>query len=88
MRYELWEYDHGHNFIEVPPDETAYLDRIRQLKLDEPHARHTWTVEAKSWNEAHQALYDRLGWGRYRTIEEDLGESGDAPNPGSASESF
>ena len=26
-------------------------------------------------NEAMQALYDRNGWGRYRTIEEDLGDS-------------
>jgi hypothetical protein len=76
MKYELWEYDHGHSFFEVA-GEAAYLDRIRQLKREEPEARHTWSVEAETYNKAMQLLYDRKGWGRYRTIEEDLGESAD-----------
>ncbi len=68
MRYELWEYDSGHTFFPVDADEAAYLDRIRQLKQEEAEAHRTWTVEAGSWNEAMQLLYDRKGWGRYRAL--------------------
>ncbi|HEY3963427.1 MAG TPA: hypothetical protein VGM05_02650 [Planctomycetaceae bacterium] len=71
MRYELWEYENGHTFFEVAGDEAAHDAQVRQLKLDEPQARLAWTVEAGSWNEASQFLYDRKGWGRYRTLEED-----------------
>lgn len=79
MKYELWEYDGGHTLLEATADEAARLEQIRQLKLQEPEARHTWTIEAGSWNEAMQKLYDRKGWGRYRTLEEELGETRGPP---------
>ena len=72
-RYELWEHENGHTFFEAQADEPAYQERIRQLKAEEPLAEHTWTVEADSWNAAMQLLYDRKGWGRFRTLEEELG---------------
>lgn len=83
MQYELWEYDGGHTLFEATADEAARLERIRQLQRQEPEARHTTTIEAGSWNEAMQKLYDRKGWGRYRTLEEELGES---PDPAAPSE--
>ena len=80
MRYELWEFDGGHSFIDAGGDEAVYLERVRQMKIDEPDARLAWTVEAGSWNEAMQALYDRKGWGRYRPLEEELGETAAPPS--------
>ena len=77
MVFELWEYEGGHTFFAPAADETAYRAQLRQLELDHGHAKRTWTVEANNYNEAMQMLYDRKGWGRYRTIEEDLGESAD-----------
>ena len=79
MRYELWEFDGGHTFFEVDSDEAAYLERVRQMKLEEPGTYHAWTVDAGSWNEAMQALYDHKGWGRFRTLEEELGEADSGP---------
>ncbi len=78
MLFELWEFENGHSFFERPSEEARYVAQLRQLGLDQGNARHVWTVEAETYNEAMQALYDRKGWGRYRTIEEDLeGSSGD-----------
>lgn len=82
MRYELWEHDGGHTFFEVDSEEAVYLDRIRQLKLEEPDSHHAWTVEAASWDEAMQALYDRKGWGKFRTLDADLSESADSDSHG------
>jgi hypothetical protein len=56
-------------------DEAAYRGQLRQFELDDGRAQRTWTVEADSYNAAMQMLYARKDWGKYRTIEEDLGES-------------
>jgi hypothetical protein len=77
MVFELWEFDNGHSFFERASDEAGYRAQLRQYELDGGHARHVWTVEASTYNEAMQALYDQKGWGRYRTIEEELGETSD-----------
>jgi len=75
MIFELWEFENGHSFFERAADDTAYFAQLRQLGLDEEAgARHVWTVDATSYNEAMQALYNDKGWGRYRTIEEELGQ--------------
>jgi len=84
MVFELWEHEGGHTFFMPATDEAAYRAQLRQLGLDDGHAQHTWTVEADNYNAAMQLLYDRKNWGRYRTIEEDLGESPDADNPTSS----
>jgi len=73
MVFELWEFDSGHAFIERSED-SAYANTVQRLHVTEPNVRLTWTVQAVNYNEAMQALYDRKGWGRYRTIEEELGE--------------
>jgi len=83
MVFELWEFDHGHCFLERDSDEAKYIAQLRQLDLAECNARHVWTVEAKTFNEGMQLLYDRKGWGRYRTMEEELGEvEGGTAEPG------
>lgn len=74
MTYELWEYASGHTFFPRDFEPAAYSERVRVLVAEEPAARQTWTVEASNYNEAMQRLYDYKGWGRYRTIEESLGE--------------
>lgn len=79
MLFELWEFENGHSFFVRAPGEEGYRAQLRQLGLDEGNARLVWTVEAESYNEAMQALYDRKGWGPYRTIEEELGESSGDP---------
>jgi hypothetical protein len=79
MVFELWEFDSGHAFIERT-ELSDYAANLQQLHVTEPNARIAWTVEAASHNEAMQALYDRKGWGRYRTIEEELGELEDGPH--------
>jgi hypothetical protein len=73
MVFELWEYENGHTFLERHPDAEVHQRRLSELV--EHNAQHVWTVEAASYNEAMQLLYDRKGWGHYRTIEEELGEN-------------
>jgi hypothetical protein len=35
------------------------------------------TIRAASWNEAQQKRYDFMGWGHYKTFEEDMAERGE-----------
>lgn len=75
MLYELWEHEGGHTFIGRDNDEAQYRRRLEQALKDEVDVRMTWSVEAATYNEAMQALYEHKGYGRYRTLEEELGET-------------
>ena len=78
MLYELWEHECGHMFIPRDGDQAIYRGHVVSAKADNPDIRLTWTVEAATSNEAMQLLYDHKGYGRYRTLEEDLGETDEA----------
>jgi hypothetical protein len=75
MVFELWESESGHAFFERASNAEAYRIQVQQYLTDDSEAKHVWTVEAATYNQAMQALYDRKGWGEYRIIEADLGES-------------
>ncbi len=74
MLFELWEYEGGHTFIGRDDDEAVYRHRLEVALAGESDARLAWSIEAATYNEAMQLLYDRKHWGRYRTLEEELGE--------------
>ena len=78
MLYELWEHEGGHAFIGRDEDEAAYRHRLDVALAGEGDARLAWSIEAATYNEAMQLLYDRKHWGRYRTLEAELGETEDA----------
>ncbi len=78
MRYELWEHEGGHTFVGRDDDDEQYRLRLEQALRDECDVRMTWSVEAATYNEATQALYEHQGYGRYRTLEEELGETDEA----------
>ena len=75
MRYELWEHEGGHTFVGRDDDDEQYRLRLEQALRDECDVRMIWSVEAATYNEAMQALYEYKGYGRYRTLEEELGET-------------
>ena len=75
MLWELWEFDGGHSFIAHLDDDAVYRHGLEQALAGETNVRMTWTVAAVTYNEAMQTLYDHQGYGRYRTIEEELGET-------------
>jgi len=63
MKYELWHCQDGHySFFAVDNDSAR--------KMLDPDDRLIWTVEAQSWEEASQAQYDYLGWGKYSAFEQ------------------
>ena len=67
-QYELWRSEDGlrDSFFQAG-DETAY-------QWLEPSSYLVWTVAAKSYNEAQRKRYDFMGWGTYRSTEEELSD--------------
>jgi hypothetical protein len=57
MKWELWKNAFGYDFF------VESNQRARELL--EPDSKLIWTVEAESFDEAQQAKYDFLGWGKY-----------------------
>ena len=67
MLCELWEDDSGgHCFFERAKTEAEYRMQLRQNGLEAGEKKLVWTVEASTWEEAMQLLYDRKDFGRYR----------------------
>jgi hypothetical protein len=68
QKYELWRSPDGgmDSFFAA----SASADEQKHERL-EPDSKLIWTTEAASWNEAQQKRYDFMGWGHYRTIEEE-----------------
>ncbi|BCM89999.1 hypothetical protein IAD21_01850 [Abditibacteriota bacterium] len=65
--FELWRSEDGgqDSFF---PSSISTEERAKQLS---PDSKLIWTTEAESWNEAQQNRYDFMGWGHYRTMEEE-----------------
>lgn len=67
MKYELWE-NHGdeidaYSFFAVDENYES------QIKLLEPNAKLTWSVEADSYNEAMNLYHNKMNWEDYKPIE-------------------
>lgn len=67
-KYELWRSPDGgmDSFFAA----SAYTAEQKHGRL-EPGSELIWTTEAASWNEAQQKRYNFMGWGHYRTLEEE-----------------
>lgn len=78
MVYELWEHEGGHTLVGRDEDEAAYRHRLEVALAGESDARLALSIEAATHNEAMQLLYDHKHWGRYRTLEEELGDTEEA----------
>lgn len=65
QKHELWssESESSYAFFPADGDDRQHLP---------PDAELLCVIEAASWNEAQQKRYDFMGWGDYRTIEEDM----------------
>ena len=68
QKYELWssEAEGCDDFFPADSDNRRHLP---------PDAKLICVIEAASWNEAQQKRYDFMGWGHYRTIEEEMSAS-------------
>jgi len=64
-KYELWSSVSESSYTFFPTDNDRAKDSLA------PDAKLVCVIEAASWNEAQQKQYDLMGWGHYRTIEED-----------------
>jgi hypothetical protein len=66
--YELWssEIECSHSFF--PADNDSARDSLA------PDAKLVCVIRATSWNEAQQKRYDFMGWGHYKTFEEEEAE--------------
>ncbi len=64
-KYELWRSKSENSDTLFAADNDSARETLA------PDAKLIWTVDASSWNEAQQKRYDFMGWGHYRTIEED-----------------
>lgn len=58
MLYELWEYDDGHAFVVRDKDDAKYRHHFKPALAGESNVQMTRTIEAATYNEAMQALYD------------------------------
>jgi hypothetical protein len=64
-KYELWSSEsEGSDAFFVADDESARESLA-------PDAQLICVIDAASWNQAQQKRYDFMGWGHYKTIEED-----------------
>ena len=67
-KYELWlSEDEGSDAFFAADNDSAKESLAPDAKL-------ACVIEAASWNEAQQKRYDFMGWGHYKTIEEDEAE--------------
>lgn len=71
MIYELWEHDGGHTFVGRDENEDSYRIRLARALEGECNVRLTWSVEADSYDEAMQLLYDQKGYGTYNPIDDE-----------------
>lgn len=64
-KYELWSSEsEGSDAFFSADDDSAKESLASDAKL-------ICVIEAASWNEAQQKRYDFMGWGYYKTTEED-----------------
>lgn len=64
-KYELWSSATEDSYTFFPTDN----DSIKATLA--PDAKLVCVIEATSWNEAQQKQYDFMGWGHYKTFEEE-----------------
>lgn len=64
-KYELWSSASEGSDTFFPTENDSARNSLA------PDAKLACVIEATSWNEAQQKRYDLMGWGHYRTIEED-----------------
>lgn len=67
-KYELW------SSASEGSDSFFLVDKDSARDGLAPDAKLVCVIEATSWNEAQQKRYDFMGWGHYKTIEEDEAE--------------
>ena len=71
MVFEYWEFDGGHTVFQRSSDSDEYQQQREQYDLTDDECELVWTFDAESFNAAMQMVYDRKGWGHYRTMEEE-----------------
>jgi len=64
-KYELWSSATEGSDTFFPVDNYSVKAGLA------PDAKLVCVIEATSWNEAQQKRYDFMGWGHYKTFEEE-----------------
>jgi hypothetical protein len=64
-KYELWSSESENSDSFFPAENDSARDLLA------PDAKLIHVIEANSWNEAQQKRYDFMGWGHYKTFEEE-----------------
>jgi hypothetical protein len=67
-KYELWSSASESSDTFFPTENHSARDSLA------PDAKLICVIEAISWNEAQQKRYDFMGWGHYKTFEEEEAE--------------
>ncbi len=65
QKYELWSSASESSYSFFPADNDRTRDSLA------PDAKLVCVIEATSWNKAQQKRYDFMGWGHYKTFEEE-----------------